>query len=409
MIKAHKALIACHECGHVFDSLPCVEGQQLSCQYCGSQLQTRYKNWEAKTAALTLAGVILFVLSNSFPFIGLEVAGQIQSSNLLSGVRALITRDEFLLAALVFVTIFLFPLIELCSLCYIVLLRAFAIKPVGVARVLRLLHMTRPWSMLEIFLLGVLVASVKLGDVAELVIGPGLYTFAGLVMVLIAGHICLSRQDLWEWVAHDNYYTTREREKMLACHCCDALVGASLLAQNHHCPRCDAVLHDRMPASAQKTLALLAAAVILYFPANFLPMMTTTHLGSTTTDTIFSGVVHLVEIGDWFVALVVFAASIVVPIAKILIMAYLLWVVRVKASGDPKQQALLFRVTEFVGRWSMIDVFVVTLLVALVQFGLLANIEPGAAVLCFAAVVVLTMLAAETFDPKLIWDAHHER
>ncbi|MGI9286980.1 MAG: paraquat-inducible protein A, partial [Pseudomonadales bacterium] len=400
---------ACHECGHIYDSPLCAEGQRLSCKYCGGQLQARYKNWEAKTAAFTLAGVVLFVLSNSFPFIGLDVAGQIQSSNLLSGVRALITREEFLLAALVFVTIFLFPLVELCALCYILLLRVVAIKPVGMAKVLRLLHMTRPWSMLEIFMLGVLVASVKLVGMAELVIGPGLYAFTGLVLVLIASHIRLSRQDLWDWLEHDNYYASDEQEKMFACHCCNALIGESLLAQNHHCPRCDGVLHERMPASVQKTFALLTAAIILYFPANLLPMMTTTHLGSTTTDTIFSGVVHLAEIGDWGVATVVFVASIVVPIAKILIMAYLLWVVQIKASGDPKQQAQLFRVTEFVGRWSMIDVFVVTLLVALVQFGLLANIEPGAAALCFASVVVLTMLAAETFDPKLIWDAHHER
>ncbi len=409
MIKTYKALIACHDCGHIYNSSRCAEGQQLKCRVCGKQLKARYKNWEAKTAAFVVTGVILFIVSTTLPFIGLELAGQIQTSNLFSGMQALINRDEFLLAALVFSTTFLFPLVALCCLGYILLLRAFALKPVGMAKVLRMLHRIWPWSMLEIFLLGVLVASVKLAGIAELIWGPGLFTFAGLVLMLIASMMRLNQQDLWDWFEHDNYYANNGQEKMLACHCCNALIGESLVAKNAHCPRCDGVVHDRVPASVQKTFALLVAAVILYIPANFLPMMFTTNLGSTRSDTIFTGVVQLIEEGDMLVAVVVFVASIVVPIVKIIIMTYLLWVVRIRPTGNAKQQALLFRVTEFVGRWSMIDVFVVSLLVALLQFGLLANVEPGAAVLCFASVVVLTMLAAETFDPKLIWDAHHER
>ncbi len=409
MIKTHRALIACHDCGQVYDSSRCGEGQQLKCSVCGKQLKARYKDWEAKAAAFTLAGVILFIASNSLPFLGLELAGQIQTSNLLSGMQALINRDEFLLAALVFATIFVFPLTALCCLGYVLLVRALDVKPVGMAKVLRMLLRIWPWSMLEIFLLGALVASVKLAAIAELIWGPGLFAFAGLVLMLIASMMRLNRQDLWDWLEHNNYYANDEQEKMLACECCNAFVGASLVAANAHCPRCDGVVHDRVPASVQKTFALLMAAAILYIPANFLPMMFTTNLGSTRSDTIFTGVLQLIEEGDHLVAVVVFVASIVVPIVKIIIMSYLLWVVRIKPSGNAQQQALLFRATEFVGRWSMIDVFVVSLLVALLQFGLLANVEPGAAALCFASVVVLTMLAAETFDPKLIWDAHHER
>lgn len=409
MIKTHKELIACHDCGHVYNSSRCAEGQQLKCTMCGKQLKARYRNWEAKTAAFVVTGVILFIASTTLPFLGLDMAGQTRSSDLFSGIQALIDRDEFLLAALVFSTIFLFPLVALCCLGYILLLRALALKPVGMAKVLRMLHRIWPWSMLEIFLLGVLVASVKLAGIAQLIWGPGLFTFAALVLMLIASMMRLNQQDLWDWLEHDNYYVNNQQEKTFACHCCNAFVGESLVAENAHCPRCDGVVHDRVSGSVQKTFALLVAAVILYIPANLLPMMFTTNLGSTRSDTIFTGVIQLVEEGDILVAVVVFIASIVVPIVKILIMSYLLWVVRIRPTGDAKQQALLFRVTEFVGRWSMIDVFVVSLLVALLQFGLLANVEPGAAALCFASVVVLTMIAAETFDPKLIWDAHDER
>ncbi|MGB0467890.1 MAG: paraquat-inducible protein A [Pontibacterium sp.] len=409
-IKAsHADVIVCHGCDQVFDNVPCEAGQQLNCTRCGETLRVSHTNWLARTAAFTLSGLILFALALSFPFIGLETAGQTQSARLLSGVLALLERDYFVLASLVFITTFLLPLIELLALSYVVGARYLNIKAPGLASVLHLLFITRPWNMMEIFFIGVLITTIKLGDIASLIPGVGLFAFAGLLVVLIYSHLHLDREALWQWLRYENLYRGSEADELVVCHSCDARVDRSLLAVNDRCPRCHCIVRPRLPDSYQRTLALLIAAVILYFPANLLPIMTTVQLGAASSDTILSGVIHLYASGNIGIAMVVFVASILVPVVKIMAISYLLWAVRRGKQGNPRHQARLYRITEFVGRWSMIDVFVVTLLVALVQFGVLANIEPGGAVLCFAGVVVLTMLAAETFDPRLLWDAHNEQ
>jgi paraquat-inducible protein A len=163
-------------------------------------------------------------------------------------------------------------------------------------------------------------------------------------------------------------------------------------------------LHERIPRSLSRSWAFLVAAVLLYVPANLLPIMHLTTLGSTQSDTILSGVVFLLLHDMWPLALIVFVASIVVPVLKIAILAYLLLSVQLKSAWRPLDRARLYRFTEFVGRWSMVDVFVVTVLVALVHLGQLANVAAGAGAIFFAAVVILTMLSAAAFDPRLIWD-----
>ena len=170
------------------------------------------------------------------------------------------------------------------------------------------------------------------------------------------------------------------------------------------CPRCDATLHSRIPNSLGKTTALVFAAAFMYIPANILPIMNVTYLGSGQADTIIGGTLHLLEEGMWPLALIVFVASIIVPLLKLLVMSGLLISVKLHSNWRPAQRTHLFHVTEFIGRWSMVDIFVLAILVALVQFGNLASVDAGLGALSFAMVVILTMLAAHTFDPRLIWD-----
>ncbi|MBW2503158.1 MAG: paraquat-inducible protein A [Deltaproteobacteria bacterium] len=177
---------------------------------------------------------------------------------------------------------------------------------------------------------------------------------------------------------------------------------------NAFCPRCGGVLHQRKPNSIARTWALLITAIIFYVPANVLPMTVTSSLGSQSADTIMSGVIYFIHSGSWEIALVIFVASIFIPFVKFLILIYLLLSVQVKSLWRPKDRTVLYRATEAVGRWSMVDIFVVTILVALVKLGVLVDIEAGPAAIYFAAVVVLTMIAAESFDPRLIWDVMEE-
>lgn len=170
------------------------------------------------------------------------------------------------------------------------------------------------------------------------------------------------------------------------------------------CPRCHSRIHRRKPNSLARTWALLAAALICYLPANLYPVMEVTSFGATRPDTILSGVIYLALHGMWPLALIVFVASVVVPIAKIVALGGLAWSVQRGSHWRPRDRARLYRVVEAVGRWSMVDVYVVTILVALVHLGSRANVEAGVGAFFFGAVVVLTMFAASSFDPRLIWD-----
>ena len=175
-----------------------------------------------------------------------------------------------------------------------------------------------------------------------------------------------------------------------------------------HCHVCGSVIHSRKPNSLSKTWALVIASLILYIPANALPIMTVVLWGDGQPDNIMSGVVSLLGAGMWPLALLIFVASIVIPIAKLLILLVLLVSIRMKSKWRPAERTQLYRFTEFIGRWSMIDIFVIGILVALVQFGNVATVTPGMGALCFAAVVILTMIAAHSFDPRLIWDVIEE-
>lgn len=189
------------------------------------------------------------------------------------------------------------------------------------------------------------------------------------------------------------------------CRECRATVR-SIGAASSRCPRCAAPLHARRPHSIATTATLVVCAAVLYIPANVLPVMRTHTLISEKNDTILSGVISLAHSGSWPIALLVFVASIVVPLLKLVALGELLIAVRRKSVRHPAQRSRLFRVVEFVGRWSMLDVYAVALLVTLVQVRSLASIQVRPGALAFAAVVVLTMLAAQSFDERLLWDAH---
>lgn len=192
---------------------------------------------------------------------------------------------------------------------------------------------------------------------------------------------------------------------LAACHCCGLVSRVpDLVDRQASCPRCGTPLHARKPHSIARTWALLLAASILYIPANLLPIMESGSLFGSQQDTIMSGVVFLATSGSWHLAALVFFASIVVPSAKLLALAFLLVSVQRSLPGSARSRSRMYRVLEFFGRWSMLDIYVVTLLAALVQIESIATIRPGPGALFFGVVVVLTMLAAMSFDPRLIWD-----
>jgi paraquat-inducible protein A len=206
---------------------------------------------------------------------------------------------------------------------------------------------------------------------------------------------------------------TAARLGLVSCEACHLLERPASAAEPGFCRRCGEKLEIRRHASIETTWALVIAAAICYIPANALPVLNTTSLGTTEGDTILGGVIFLYTSGSWPLALVVLVASVMIPLGKIAALVYLLITVQRRSTMSNDERTRLYRMVVFIGRWSMLDVFADTFTVALVQLQPLMSVAPGAGVLFFAAVVVLTMLAAEAFDPRLIWDsanypqAHH--
>ena len=195
-----------------------------------------------------------------------------------------------------------------------------------------------------------------------------------------------------------------------SCHDCGLLSRLpGPTAHGTRCPRCGGTLHSRKPRSLERTWALVIAAAVCYAPANVLPVMTVTSLGKRESDTIMSGVVYFLAHGMWPLAAIIFTASVFVPLLKLLSLTFLLLSVHRNSSWRPAERTRLYRITEAIGRWSMVDIYAITILVALVRLGNLATIEAEAGAVFFGAVVVLTIFAAESFDPRLIWDRSDAR
>lgn len=186
---------------------------------------------------------------------------------------------------------------------------------------------------------------------------------------------------------------------LVVCHLC----GRASSVDARRCPRCRSSLHVRRPDSLQRTWAFTIAALLLYLPANLLPILRVESITGAQSSTIISGVIQFWQQEDYPVAIIIFVASVMIPVLKIIAIVWLCYAAR--AGRRPRGMTRLYRVTEFVGRWSMVDVFVVAILVGVVQLGSTISIHPGAGAVSFAAVVVLTMFAAMSFDPRLIWDA----
>lgn len=381
--------------------------------------------------SLSLSALVLFMIANAWPFLTLRIEGREEVSTLFTGVRDLFMAGMAPLAVLVFLTSILLPLLKLLSVLYVVLpLRLGTLAP-GLTRVFRVVETIRPWAMMDVYLLGVLVAYVELSALGQLQLGIAAFAFAALMLLMVALDAGLEPHEVWDRIdairgardpVDEDSLGSPPKARLVACHGCQRVVAAPpdgarrpaaalrSTAAHRRCRRCQAPLHQRKPDSLATTWALLITAAILYVPANVYPVMTVISFGRGEPDTILSGVTHLIEGGQWPLAGLVFFASIAVPVLKLVGLAFLLVTVQGRSSWRPRDRTRLYRLIEGVGRWSMIDVFMISILVGLVKLGAIATIEPGIGAIAFAAVVVATMIASASFDPRLIWDnldPHH--
>ena len=416
----HDGLTLCEECDLLQRNPPLPPRAAARCVRCGYQLHRHRPASLDRTLALALTGMILFVVANSFPFLSFEMQGQRTETTLFTGVADLTEQGKPAVAAVVFFTAILAPGLQLLLLLIVLTpLKLGRRLPPGYPILFRWFKTMLPWGMMDVFMIGILVSVVKLAEMATIVPGTALFAFVVLIFMLAAAQSALDPDIVWECVPLPAGVRRPPRpgEVVFGCDVCELVVPEHAALRDRRpkpaqqrgqprlrCPRCSDVLHRRKPNSLQRTWALVLAASAFYVPANVYPVMTVTSLGQTQSDTIFSGVVFLFEHGMLPLAAILFIASIFVPLLKLLILMFLLISVQMRSRWRPRDRTRLYRITEAIGRWSMVDVYVVTILVALVHLGNLASIEAEAGAVFFCAVVVITMFAAMAFDPRLIWD-----
>ncbi len=403
-------LVRCHDCDLLQRIGPLPPEASANCPRCGATLFAHKPDGFERAFVLYLAALLLLLIANAFPFLTMKVKGQMQSSHLISGSIDLYRNGmpEVALAVVLFVVVF--PLLKIVIGLMVVGPLTFGRKMPGTNALYRLFDRLHPWAMMEIFLLGVLVAYTKLIDLATVEIGPSLIAFVGLILAMIAADSAVDPHDVWERLNRAPRVPVpdrRQARQLVACHCCQLVSRLPEEPSEHDalCPRCGSSVHRRKPNSVDRTWSLLITSALLYIPANVYPVMTFSSLGHGEPSTIIGGVKELIAANMWPLAAIVFVASILVPILKMGFLGYLLISVRTRSRWRLKDRTLIYRIVEAVGRWSMVDVFVIAVLVALVQLGSVAGITPDVGIVAFASVVVLTMIAALVFDPRLMWDA----
>jgi paraquat-inducible protein A len=398
--------IACHDCGLLLRARPLPRGEVARCPRCSGRLYGRGQHDLDRALALHLTGLLLFIVANAFPFMTFKLEGLAETSTLISGVLEFARQDLWFLAAVVSCAAIFVPLAKLLATLYLLIPLRIGRVPPYAAVTFRYIELMHPWAMMEVFLLGVLVAYVKLTDLATLELGPAVIAFAGLIVILAAGEAAIEPRDIWSRLGPSVSRSKGGRgSDFVDCHSCGfVLLGTEGYSGHAACPRCGAHLHRRKPNSLSRTWALVITAALLYIPANVFPVMTVISFGKGAPDTILSGVKELIHADMWPLALLVFFASITVPVLKLLGLSYLLISVQRRSHWRPRDRTRFYRIVEAVGRWSMIDIFMISILIALVRLGNIATIEPGVGATSFAGVVIITMIASHSFDPRLIWD-----
>ncbi|MBL1269832.1 MAG: paraquat-inducible protein A [Halomonas sp.] len=405
-----RRLRACHECDWVSALPPLNSGEKASCPRCSHVLVKRHRYPAQRSMALAIASLVALMLAVSFPFISFTVSGVSNRIELTQTATTLIGFHQPVVAIAVIMTIVVLPAVYLLGVVWLQfgLLRD---RPLPFSRdIARSLSHLTPWMMADVFIIGALVSLIKIAGLAEVAIGISFWAFCAFALLLLMTSQSLDAD--WMWFSLEGEPLAPEgtrtglpagEQGLTGCPTCGLINRLSPQGRGH-CIRCHEKLHQRLPNSLQRTWALLGASAIMYIPANVYPIMTTTSLGNSSPSTIIGGVVQLIQMGSWPIAAVIFIASVIVPVGKLVALIWLCLVVKRSSALNAQSRTRLYRLTEFIGRWSMVDVFVVAILVALIRAGSLMSITPGPASLAFGSVVVLTMLAAMTFDPRLIWD-----
>ena len=388
----------CPQCDLLF-SLPKMRSHQSAyCPRCQAKIRDG-RDWSlTRLGAMAVTMLLLMPFAWGEPLLHIYLLGIRIDANVMQGIWQMTRQGDPITAAMVLFCVAGAPLILVTSIAY---LWFGNILGMNLRPVLLMLEKLKEWVMLDIYLVGIGVASIKVQDYAFLQPGVGLYAFIALVILSILTLSHLNIEQLWE-----HFYPQRPAKRpdeqlriCLGCH------FTGYPDPRGRCPRCHIPLRVRRNQSIQKCWAALLASIVLLLPANLMPISVIYVNGGRQEDTIMSGILSLAN-SNVAVAAVVFIASILVPFTKVIVMFTLLLSIQFKCEQGLRTRMQLLRLVTWIGRWSMLDLFVIALTMSLINRDQILAFTMGPAAFYFGSAVILTILAVEWLDSRLLWDAH---
>lgn len=404
--------VACPDCGLTQQLPRVVPGLVVECRRCRRLLARPVVGGNVRSLGLMIAALLTWVPACIGTLMVVSFSGATRATGLSTGVTALWVGGLPALAVVVGTFSILVPWLYLALLLCVLMGVPASARPLTGGRQFRWVMHLRPWMMLEVYLLGCCVAYSRIRLVANVSIGICGWCLVGATLLMLLALAELDERRIWQSLPvraakRSHAGDPSPRATMMACLTCELLIPRA--SAGARCPRCNAPLHVRKPRSLERTLALVLCGLLLYIPANLLPVLTIERYGREQTNTILGGVEELMRAGLWPLAVIVFAASVLIPLGKLWALGWMLLATRRRSARFLIVRTRLYRLIDVLGRWSNIDVFMISILVALVQFGALTRVRAQSGAVAFAAVVIVTMIAVKTFDARLMWDAAGER
>ena len=403
-------LVRCIECDATVSVRRPQEGEYAQCPRCHHKLQSG-SHWSLKRCSLiALSILILMPFALGYPLLSLDLLGTKIDASVWKGIWKMAVEGYSYTAFMIFICAVLMPVSFAILVIMLQLSKLLKIKP---RNVLLFVGYIKPWVMFDVYLVALGVTMFKVREYATLEVDVYLIAFVFTALLTTLLFIKINLDDLWHDFYPDQKPVTKSDKPLELCTACDYTFLKEDQEYDHRhraiCPRCASLIETPDSVKLQRVWATLVAGIIMLFPANLLPISGVYLTGSLSQDTLMSGVMSFISMGSYFVAFVVFFASIFVPVSKILIMLYLLASVHFKWRHSIKWQMRLLHIVHFVGRWSMLDLFVLALMMSLVTRGQIINFTVGPAAFYFGAAVFLTMISTSQFDSRLIWKIYDRK
>jgi paraquat-inducible protein A len=411
-------LTACPDCDLLLPRTEAPVGHSIVCPRCGKTISRRRTRSITKALALSIAGLLMYLPAILLPLITMKSFGFSDSANIIDSIINFYRSGYYFVSFMVLLSAVILPLILLTSIFIISVQLYMKRYPPYLARLFRNYLHLKEWAMVEVYLLGIMVTIIKMVDSTDIYYHSGIFCFTGLVLLTLTIATVIDHDFFWQTIdskgkknqsepaAHGNIQgdvvITAAQQGLTLCPICHKLSPSAL--EGKGCLRCGQTLHSRKPSSISRTWALILTSSIFLAPANILPIMQIDFLGIPDPSTIMDGIIYFFRHGSYLIGLIIFTASVLVPVFKIVGLVILLLSTRPCGSKLLRQKARMFRFITFIGRWSMLDIFVIALLSTLVNFGFFTSVHVAPAATYFCIVVASTMFAVITFDPRIIWD-----